>query len=161
MNFLFYLICSLMVYLRQTIGESSESENSDAKFLTDLVGDVQNHELQYLQYFITGSLAPQATSLIYRISSYTDDSYTTLIKNSQIQVDSLRSIVSSLPWHERVAGNDRSVSAQVVDSSVTSEPTESSLVSCSALESSNSSAGNSVVYAPIGFLLSIIALIVL
>lgn len=134
--------------------KGSESENSDAKFLTKLVGDVLRNEQDYLRYYATGSLAPQATSLIHRVSSYSDDSYTTLIANSQIQVDSLRSIVTGLPWRSRIQAGTKSISPS-------GESKESTTSSKKLGESSNSSAGVGAIYAPIGFFLSSLVLVLL
>ena len=154
MNFIFFLICFLLVNSRRSMAEGSESEKSDVKFLTKLVGDVLRHDLDYVRYYATGSLAPQATSLISRLSSYTDDSYTTLIDNSQIQVDSLRSIVTWLPWGSRIQSGGKDVSSS-------RDSKESNTSSEKGKRSSDSSAGNGTAYVPIGFLLSSLVLLLL
>ncbi|CAH2350338.1 repressed By RIM101 protein 2 [[Candida] railenensis] len=88
-----------------TLAASVKAANSeDVAFLTALVSDYKGHGSDYLNFFGTASDVPGAlSSLAQQVRTYKDDSYTTLLDNSDINIGELESYATNLPWYTRVA----------------------------------------------------------
>ncbi|GBL52566.1 putative beta-1,6-N-acetylglucosaminyltransferase [Candidozyma auris] len=127
--------------------QAADSEAVD--FLTKLVSDYDDNKKQYLSFFHTASNVPEIlTSIARNIPTYTDDSYTTLLDNSGVDVSSLMSYATNLPWYERIEGGSKSGSG-------------SSSGSSSKASSSSAGGAGSVVMAPLGAVAGAVALVLL
>ena len=84
---------------------SAHAANSEqVAFLTALVEDFKDHKGDYLKFYQTASDVPGVlTSLVKQVGTYKDDSYTTLLDDSAINVGSLSSFATNLPWYTRIA----------------------------------------------------------
>ncbi|SGZ58960.1 CIC11C00000003946 [Sungouiella intermedia] len=80
------------------------AEQSEVNFLTALVSDFNEHKTEYVSFIKTATGYPaDLTHLAIEIRTYTDDSYTTLLDGDNINVESLMSYATNLPWYSRVA----------------------------------------------------------
>ncbi|KAK6453914.1 Seripauperin and TIP1 family-domain-containing protein [Scheffersomyces xylosifermentans] len=100
----FTSIFSLTFFVLSVVAQSVDS--SEVEFLTRLVNDVRSHVTQYVQFIGTAtvSVPQQFTSLARVIQTYTDDSYTTLLKDESIDFTQLEQFATDLPWYNRLAG---------------------------------------------------------
>lgn len=84
-----------------TTGIAADSD--DASFLTAVVSDFKEHRGDYVGYFLTAKDVPSGlTELAKQIGTYTDDSYTTLLNDDDINITSLRSFATHLTWYSRI-----------------------------------------------------------
>lgn len=153
---------------------------SDAAFFTALVGDFKSDSQQYLGFIATGGVAVPAAIMKYapQFRTYTDDSYTTLLANSDVNVSELRSFASELPWYTRIVAEENATTTGGTDDSSATDSAEESQASetgsagsavssiasnlssrasaatsaagSAAASSGSSSAAGSVIYAPMG-----------
>lgn len=155
-------------------------DQSQVDFLTALVGDYNSHKREYLNYFQTAKDVPTALShLAVQVRTYTDDSYTTLLADLSIDVPSLQSYATQLPWYSRVAAEvgggsvasapasetgsgssaassetgSAAISSNTGSASVTSGSSLSSTAASSTSAASTSKAGLPMSYAPLGAVL--------
>lgn len=160
------------------------AESQEIAFLTALVSDYKGHGGDYLNFFGTASDVPGAlSSLAMQVRTYKDDSYTTLLDNSDINIGELESYATNLPWYTRVAsaagitgdlvaaetgagsgsasgsasatgsGSGSGSSAASITSAGSSATAASSSASASHSGSSSSGGAGSAVYAPLGVVL--------
>ena len=111
---------------------SAHAANSEqVAFLTALVEDFKDHKGDYLK----------------QVGTYKDDSYTTLLDDSAINVGSLSSFATNLPWYTRIASE---VGISDADSGSKSSKAESSSASKTSSESSSTSGGAGKMALPVG-----------
>lgn len=135
-----------------SVSAVSAANLEDVLFLTALVGDFDDHKGQYIAFLKTASGVPsQLTSLAVKVITYTDEAYTTLLDNSQLDISQLKSFATKLPWYSRIA-------AEVSDSSAQSSSSDSSSDSSSAASSSGSGAS---MLAPAGAFVGAVAVLLL
>lgn len=90
----------------------SAGTSEDIAFLTALVSDYSSNRRQYVDYFMTAQNVPAGLTLLaLQVATYTDDSYTTLINNSNLDITSLMSFATGLPWYTRIEANESGGSA--------------------------------------------------
>lgn len=158
---------------------------SEVAFLTALVGDYNSHKKDYLDFVQTAANVPSALSgLALQVRTYTDDSYTTLLDNSAINVPQLELYATNLPWYTRIqaevgvtsgaaaggssasetgsaaaGGSTGRGSTAVTSAPVTSGPASSGAIisSLAAATPSSSKNGNTVIVAPLGAVLGAFA----
>ena len=128
---------------------SAHAANSEqVAFLTALVEDFKDHKGDYLKFYQTASDVPGVlTSLVKQVGTYKDDSYTTLLDDSAINVGSLSSFDTNLPWYTRIASE---VGISDADSGSKSSKAESSSASKTSSESSSTSGGAGKMALPVG-----------
>ncbi|RLV95481.1 hypothetical protein JA1_001024 [Spathaspora sp. JA1] len=86
-----------------TAAQAATPSPQDVEFLTALVHDFQDHKTQYFQFFATATAVPaDLAPLATHVLTYTDDSYTTLLQETSINIPHLQSYVTKLPWHTRI-----------------------------------------------------------
>lgn len=138
------------------LGVAANSE--EVEFLTALVSDYDDHRKQYVDYIRTATSYPQdLVRLATQVITYTDDSYTTLLDDDDINVTELMSYASQLPWYTRIEAHvDGSGSS---GASGSSGSTTSASGGSSSSTSSQDSAGKYI--APVGALLGGAALLLL
>lgn len=126
---------------------SAHAANSDqVAFLTALVEDFKDHKGDYLKFYQTASDVPGVlTSLVKQVGTYKDDSYTTLLDDSAINVGSLSSFATNLPWYSRIASE-----VGVSDADSGSKSSQSSSASQTSSESSSTSGGAGKLALPVG-----------
>lgn len=79
------------------------ADQADVNFLTALVGDYDDNKKEYLKFIQTAKDVPAVlTKLALKVVTYTDDSYTTLLDGTDIDVTSLMSYATELPWYSRL-----------------------------------------------------------
>lgn len=155
-------------------GLANAVESQDVAFLTALVSDFSANKKEYLNFLATASFPGEITSLAKEVGTYTDDSYTTLLKDSSLDILSLESYATNFPWYTRLASeahftmsgaldNSASEAASVsVSASETSSGSKSSASSSSSSSSASSSsasnAGGSLLYCSSGAVLGALAL---
>lgn len=81
---------------------------SDVAFFTALVGDFKSNSGPYLGFIATGGVAVPTAIMKYapQFKTITDDSYTTLLTNSDVNISELRSFASELPWYSRIVAEE-------------------------------------------------------
>lgn len=115
---------------------AAAAESDQVAFLTALVGDFKDHKGDYLKFYQTASDVPAIlTSLVKQVGTYKDDSYTTLLDNSDINVASLSSYATNLPWYSRIEAD-----AGITDDSKSKTKDSSSSKGSSSTSSESSSA---------------------
>lgn len=135
------------------VSSTAAANLGDVEFLTVLVGDFDNHKAEYLLFLRTADNVPaQLTSLALKVVTYTDDSYTTLLDNSDINVTQLKSFATELPWYSRI-------SAEAEGASVASAASSSS--SSSQTSSTGSSGSGTSMMALAGALIGAVAVLLL
>jgi cobalamin biosynthesis Mg chelatase CobN len=155
----------------QTVAES------DVQFFTALVSDLKANLGSYIDFMGTAkNIPPAITKYAKPLQTYTDDSYTTLLENSDVNVASLRAFASELPWYSKIeeaaaAGASDDASATEASgsglitsaSSKTSESSKSSAAASSGSSeaSSSSKAAGSALYAPVGGAIAVAAIAML
>jgi hypothetical protein len=119
---------------------SAHAANSDqVAFLTALVEDFKDHKGDYLKFYQTASDVPGVlTSLVKQVGTYKDDSYTTLLDDSALNVGSLSSYATNLPWYTRIASE---AGISDADSGSKSSAADSSSASSSSSAGSSSTSG--------------------
>ncbi|CAH6722653.1 repressed By RIM101 protein 2 [[Candida] jaroonii] len=111
-------------------------KSDDVDFLTGLVNDYKSHTADYLKFIQTADSVPAAlTSLAVQVATYTDDSYTTLLADSDINVSSLKAFATELPWYSRIEEDDGSDSDSDSKSDSSSSSSSSSAASSSEADS--------------------------
>lgn len=80
------------------------ADSQEIAFVTNLVSDAKANSRQYLEYYATATqLIPQQfVELAQKIQTYTDDSYTTLITDNDVDVEALESFAKAVPWASRL-----------------------------------------------------------
>lgn len=123
------------------------ADSQDVEFLTNLVQDYNQNTGPYGSFLATASDVPsELTHLASLVGTYTDDSYTTMLDDDQIEIEPLESFASELPWHQRLQDGG-SGSGNGSSSSSTSTGSSSST------DSSSADAGVGSLVAPIGGIL--------
>lgn len=90
--------------LSAILSAATATNLEDVQFLTALVGDFDEHRGEYILFLKTASSVPhQLTSLAMKVVTYTDDAYTTLLDNSNLDITQLKSFATELPWYARIA----------------------------------------------------------
>lgn len=136
---------------------AAAAASSDVAFLTALVSDFEDNKKEYVQFLVTADDVPAGlTELAVEVGTYTDDSYTTLLDDSDINVTELRSFATELPWYSRIAA---AVGGSVAGSASGSGSTSGS--STSTGSSSSSGADASTYAASAGAFLGAVALILM
>lgn len=157
------------------VSSAQAAASSDVQFLTALVSDYDNNKKQYFSFIRTAKdVPPDLTSLARDVVTYKDNSYTTLLDDSKINVASLRSFATELPWYSRLAGAAGvpaglglgSVTLSALGSKLSSKSeskseSKSSSSSSSKLSSSKSTGVGSAATAPVCALLGAAALILM
>lgn len=115
------------------LATSLAASEQEVNFLEAFVSDYNNNKMQYVKYFLTATgVPPQVTLLAKQVVTYTDDSYTTLLDNSDLQVGSIMSFATNLPWYLRIEADVTSLevsgsgSASASDSASTNSGSSSS-----------------------------------
>lgn len=145
--------CALVSMLAGSAAETTAG-NAQAQFLTVLVGDFKSNGRQYVDYIRTAaSVPPEVTLLAMQVATYTDDSYTTMLTDSNINIGTLEAFATRLPWYSRIRVELASATAAAAGSSSVRATGSSS-------SSSHSTAG-AVQYSPHGAVLGVVALLLL
>ncbi|KAK6460057.1 Seripauperin and TIP1 family-domain-containing protein [Scheffersomyces coipomensis] len=161
-------------------GLTKAADSSDAAFLTAFVGDFNSNKKEYIQFIATATGVPAVvTSLALEVATYTDDSYTTLLDDPNINVSSLEAFATNLPWYTRiVAEADGAIASSAASSgpsasAATSSPastTSAASTTSSAAKSTSSSAttasssshaAGSALFVPVGSVLAAVAAVLL
>lgn len=81
---------------------SKSVKQVDIEFLTKLVSDVRSHFRQYGAFRVTNddNIPAIFTTLAYQLISYTDDSYTTLLRNADFDITTLEQFATKLGWYD-------------------------------------------------------------
>lgn len=95
---------SNLIALSIASGSVLAADAQDVAFITNLVADAKAHSRQYLEYYATATkLIPhEVVQLAQQIQTYTDNSYTTLITDNDVDVEALESFAKELPWASRL-----------------------------------------------------------
>lgn len=144
------------------------ADASEAAFLTAFVSDFNANKKSYIGFLATAKDVPSVvTQLAKEISTYTDDSYTTLLDQSGLDFNSLQSYATNLPWYSRIqaAADGSAGGSDMTDapsgSSAGSSASSSAKSESSTEASSKSSAGAAPFYAPAGVVFGAIAVALL
>lgn len=131
--------------------QAADEWTTEIPFITAFVADLKGNINDYLGLIASGSsIPPVLLSLYQEISSYTDDSYTTLIE-SDFPITALQGFVTGLPWYETrlsaelaaVATAAAETSSSAAESS-SAAPTTSASSSAAKESSSAASSASSV-----------------
>lgn len=145
----------MLISLVSGSSTSSSAIGLEVQFLTVLVGDYNSNRKDYIDFIRTAaSVPPEVTLLALQVATYTDDSYTTMLTNTDLDVATLRSFATRLPWYTRL---EKELSS--AGSSGSSGSSKSSIGS--SMSSSKSSTGGVVKFAPHGAILGVLALLLL
>ncbi|CAK7904782.1 repressed By RIM101 protein 2 [[Candida] anglica] len=93
-------------------------DSSDAAFITRLVDDVKSNVNDYVQFYLTAtvSVPKQFTQVALQLQSYTGSDYASVVESDDINVTSLESFATNLPWYSsRLAVNDVSAATTTGD----------------------------------------------
>ncbi|KAK6205025.1 Seripauperin and TIP1 family-domain-containing protein [Scheffersomyces amazonensis] len=171
MNLLFALLFTSFF-----VSISQAADQSDVNFLTAFVGDFKDHRGEYILYLATATnVPPEVTSLALEIATYTDDSYTTILDDPEIDISSLEAFATNLPWYTRIEaeaneGNSNQNneveislhSGENVTITTTDESVSTTLSSSSTTpaisDTTSVNGGISRTYAPVGALLGVLFL---
>ncbi|ABN68462.2 predicted protein [Scheffersomyces stipitis CBS 6054] len=147
------------------------ADASDVSFLTAFVGDFKAHPKDYLNFLQTASFPPEVTSLAAQVGTYTDQSYTTLLDDPNVNVSELKDFATELPWYTRIeaevgtaaktsaAETSKETSAHSETSgATTTRSTSTAESSTSATSTSTENAGNVAKIAPVGAALGLAVL---
>lgn len=153
---------ALLTALSVSVVKAADSD--DVEFLTNLVNDYKSHTGEYASFLRTAKSIPDAlTSLAVEVATYTDDSYTTMLDDDNIDVDSLEDFATELPWYSRLKDDeddsDDESTASTGSQSSTKSSSESSSGSSTSSESSTD--GVNMLVAPVGALLGAAAVALL
>lgn len=99
------------------------ANSDDVEFLTKLVSDYDSHKTQYLAFARTASAPSELTELATQVATYKDDSYTTLLDNSEYDISALKNFATELPWYSRLEASGSSGSSSESGSSDSSKST--------------------------------------
>lgn len=148
------------------------ADASEAAFLTAFVSDFNENKKSYIGFLATAKDVPSVvTKLAQEISTYTDDSYTTLLDQSGLDINSLQDYATNLPWYSRIqaaaggsaggstGGSDMTdgPSTEAASSEASSKASSSAKSASSTKASSSSSGGAAPFYAPAGVVFGAIA----
>lgn len=144
------------------------ADTSEAAFLTAFVSDFNENKKSYIGFLATAKDVPSVvTKLAQEISTYTDDSYTTLLDQSGLDFNSLQDYATNLPWYSRIqaaaggsaGGSDMTdgPSTEAASSEASSKASSTAKSASSTKASSSSSAGAAPFYAPAGVVFGAIA----
>lgn len=140
------------------------ADASQAAFLTAFVSDFNENKKSYIGFLATAKDVPSVvTQLAQQISTYTDDSYTTLLDKSGLDFTSLQNYATNLPWYSRIAdggsgaGSDSGSTGPSTEAANSASSASASGSQSSSHASSSSSAGAASFYAPAGVALGAIA----
>ncbi|KAK6459017.1 Seripauperin and TIP1 family-domain-containing protein [Scheffersomyces xylosifermentans] len=163
------------------VAAAKAADASDVAFLTALVNDLNSHKKDYINYIQTAKNIPaEVSTLAIKVVTYTDDSYTTMLDDPNIDVSSLENFATNLPWYTRVlaeahvapTGDAASGSAakttsapgsasETAESKATSKTSASTSASSTSAKSSTSADSGSIKYPPAGALLGLAAIALL
>ncbi|KAL6454587.1 hypothetical protein SBY92_004054 [Candida maltosa Xu316] len=158
---------SLTAILSSTL-VSAAADQSQVDFLTAFVGDFQDHKTEYVKYFATAQgIPPELSTLATQVLTYTDQSYTTLLDNDNLDVNNLISYASGIPWYTRIqaeiangSGSPSGSASETAGASASANATSAaSSVASSATStgSSTSHAGSANIIAPVGAIVGALA----
>ena len=149
-NMKLHTVLSIVAFAAFGLADAAD----DAQFLTAFVSDFASNRRQYVNYFMTAKSIPSGLTLLaLEVATYTDDSYTTLVEDPALDITSLKSFATGLPWYSRI-------NVQDVDSGSSGGASGAS-TSLSSRSSSSSEAGAMSFVAPGGALMGAVALILL
>lgn len=143
---------SLASVLALAVSGANAADSNEAAFLTRLVSDYDSHKTEYFDFFKTATgYPPELTKLAMDVRTYKDDSYTTILDDSNYNFDSLSAYATNLPWYSRIEGKEGSGSGS---------GSSSSRASSSSAGSTSGGAGSAVVV-PVGAALGAFAIALL
>ncbi|KAI5970930.1 hypothetical protein CANMA_000090 [Candida margitis] len=123
---LFYTLNCLFV---TSIVAQSVSFNTDQQeaLITRVASDIRSFPSEYVEYFKTQSSVAFPLDLLSlrRFSTYTDDSYTTIVEDSELMSE-LENVVTQLPWYNSRIANSNVPSVTTDDSSESGSDSSSS-----------------------------------
>ncbi|CAI5756194.1 unnamed protein product [Candida verbasci] len=102
------LFISFYLFMIIFANDSSLNSQQQVELFTKIVSDIKLHPSDYINLFRTGDVAIPINLLgqVGQITTYTDDSYTTMIENSDIR-NNLDNLATQLPWYnQRIAGDN-------------------------------------------------------
>ncbi|CAK9437572.1 uncharacterized protein LODBEIA_P19500 [Lodderomyces beijingensis] len=134
----FFLLTSILATTATT------NTNPDVYIFTRVVSDIASHATEYVNFFQTNGgsveIPTNFVGALPRISTFTDDSYTTLAENSVLMAE-IHSLVTQLPWYdERIAEDGDPVASLNVSSAATG--TATTTTAATATTSTSTSAAN-------------------
>jgi len=161
-----------------SVASAKSIAESDVQFFTALVSDLKANPASYVNFMGTAKDVPQAiTKYAKSLQTYTDDSYTTLLENSDVNISTLRAFASELPWYSKIAeaaaggasGEASATGGASGSGSITSASSKSSgssksssaASSGSSEAASSSKAAGSALYAPVGGAIAVAAIAML
>lgn len=155
--FFFTTLCMIISFVAGA-EKASDSISQEIQFLTVLVGDFKSHGRDYVDYIRTAqNVPPEVTQLALKVATYTNNAYTTMLTDSNINVASLRSFATQLPWYTRILQELAAAGAGATTTGSGSSATGSSTTASS---SHTSSAGVGKL-APCSAILGFVALLLL
>ncbi|CAD1807997.1 Seripauperin and TIP1 family protein [Candida parapsilosis] len=104
-SLVYVLPCLFATTIAQSVSFNTEQQEA---LLTKVASDIRSYPSEYVDFFKTQSEVALPLDLLSlrRFSTYTDDSYTTIVENSELMSD-LENVVTRLPWYNsRIAGNE-------------------------------------------------------
>ncbi|CCG22954.1 hypothetical protein CORT_0D01060 [Candida orthopsilosis Co 90-125] len=127
---IYTLYCLLVTSLAQSVTFNTDQQEA---LLTRVASDIRSYPSEYADWFKTQSdiALPLDLLSLRRLSTYTDDSYTTIVENSELMSD-VENVVTRLPWYN----------SRIADSEVPSVTTDDSNESGSANESDSNKSSN-------------------
>lgn len=145
-------ILSLATCITAVVGDLNPSQ---LDVVTRVVQDAQQRRGKYINFFTTyeGQIPPEVTSFANDVTTYTDDSYTTMFDNGGIRYDVFESVATELPWYRWIGNRNRSKNTSLsnVSSSTSVESSSTSVESSStSIEPSSTSNLAGSAYIPIG-----------
>lgn len=159
---------SIASVLALAVSGANAADSDQAAFLTNLVSDYDSHKTEYLNFFKTATgYPPELRKLAMDVRTYKDDSYTTILDDSDYNFSSLSAYATNLPWYSRLEGKEGSGSGSGSSSGSGSGSSSSSGSGSSSSGSSSSSAGStsggagSAVVVPVGAALGAFAIALL
>lgn len=97
-------VAQLIIATLCCVVPAMSADAADVNFVTAFMSDYNDHKRQYISYFATAATYPKDVSaLALQAVTYTDDSYTTLLDDAKINVQSIVSFATNLPWYPRIA----------------------------------------------------------
>lgn len=135
---------TLLTLGAMSVSSVSAADLADVQFLTALVSDFDDNRAQYLLFLRTASDVPaELTSLALKVVTYTDDAYTTLLDNTNLDITQLKSFATELPWYTRITAEENASAAGSESSAASGSSDASSQSSSTGSSESSSSTGSS------------------
>lgn len=131
----------LSIALLSAIVLVKAADADDVDFLTNLVNDYKSNTGDYADFIRTASSVPAViSSLALDVATYTDDSYTTMLDDDGLDIDSLEDFATELPWYSsRLL---REGGAETAETAETGAETGSSSTAASSSAAETSDSGN-------------------